>query len=407
MTAFFSNEYWLFITQVIGGVVFVIFFVQVLYLFFFSLSGLFYKEQVSTVTKQKNRFVIYIPAYKEDAVILDTASRALLLDYPKELFHIVVIADSLREDTLSALRKMPLQLVEVSFEKSTKAKALNKAIAQTSPAFDYAIVFDADNVAESDYLLRMNDAFNKGYQVVQGQRTAKNQNTPMALLDTMSEAINNHIFRKGHRVVGLSAAIIGSAMGLHFPLFREVMASLTAVGGFDKEMELYLLSRRIAIGYASRAIVYDEKVQRADVLEKQRKRWLSAQFVYLRKHLIKGIMALFMQGKLDYFNKVFQMALIPRVMLLAILPCMYLLSIVPGHAPAPFVWLIVWVMGYMAIIISIPRKRWNKKLFGAMLRLPAGIFAMFRALLGVKGANKSFIHTPHGQPDTNHVKDKL
>lgn len=406
MTLIFASDAWSLSTAVLGTIVMVAVLIQVAYLLFFAICGLLYREQAVRGSEKPNRFVIYIPAYREDAVILDTASRALTLDYPKHMFHVVVVADSLRDNTLEALRKLPLQLVEVAFEKSTKAKALNKAIAQTEEGFDVAIVFDADNVAAPDYLHRMNEAFNKGYRVVQGQRTAKNKNTPMALLDAVSEGINNHIFRKGHRVVGLSAAIIGSAMGMQFNLFKEVMASLTAVGGFDKEMELNLLSRRITVGYASKAIVYDEKVQQAEVLERQRKRWLSAQFVYLRKHLLRGIIALISKGKLDYFNKVFQMALIPRVILLAILPLFTILSWLPGQGPSAWHWLIVWIAGYLAIAISIPRALWNKKLLMAILKLPAGMLAMFRALIGMRGANKSFIHTPHGQHDTNQQKPK-
>ncbi len=407
MITFFHGDMWNHFTLIIGTVLLAVMFIQVIYLFFFACCGLLYHERATSVSDKLYRFVIYIPAYKEDAVILKTASKALTLQYPKGFYHVVVIADSLKAETLAALREMPIQVVEVVFEKSTKARALNKAIEQTAGDFDVAIVFDADNVAAPDYLQQMHEAFSRGYKVVQGQRTAKNQNTPMAVLDAASEGINNHIFRKGHRVAGLSAAIIGSAMGLHFPLFKEVMAGLTAVGGFDKEMELHLLYRRITIGYASRAIVYDEKVQKAEVLEKQRKRWLSAQFVYLRKHLAKGIASLLFQGKFDYFNKVFQMALIPRVILLAVLPGLYLLSLAPGQAPVPLLWLIIWIMGYLAIVISIPRKLWNKRLLRAILNLPSGILAMFRALMGVKGANRSFIHTPHGDSDTNHENDKL
>jgi hypothetical protein len=47
---------------------------------------------------------------------------------------------------------------------------------------------------------------------VQGHRTAKNTNNSWAILDAISEEINNNIFRKGHRVLGLSSAIIGSGM---------------------------------------------------------------------------------------------------------------------------------------------------------------------------------------------------
>jgi cellulose synthase/poly-beta-1,6-N-acetylglucosamine synthase-like glycosyltransferase len=242
----------------------------------------------------------------------------------------------------------------------------------------------------------MNNAFKRGCLVVQGQRTAKNQDTPMALLDAISEAINNHIFRKGHRVAGLSSAIIGSAMGLEFQLYKSVMAKITAIGGFDKEMELSLLKDRITIDYAETAIVYDEKVQKTEVFEKQRKRWLSAQLNYLRQHAFSGVVQLITKGNLDYFDKVFQMAVIPRVLLLALLPLSFLISLLPGHAFGPVYWLAIWIIGYFSIILAVPAHFFNKNLIAALAKLPAGIFSTFKILFKLKGANKTFIHTPHG-----------
>ncbi len=389
-------DIWFWITLVFGALSFLVLSSQTLYLLVFSVAGKLYDEKNKKSDNKLNRFAIYIPSYREDAVIISTASQAVALNYPPDLFHVIVIADSLKPETLSILKKMPLQVVEVAFEKSTKAKALNKAIRHTEDNFDFAIVFDADNVATPDYLYLMNAVFNQGFMVVQGQRTAKNQNTPMAILDAISEAINNHIFRKGHRVLGASAAIIGSGMGLEFRLFREVMEKITAVGGFDKEMELYLLRRRIKIAYAESAIVFDEKVQQTEVFEKQRKRWLAAQFNYLGLHAVSGFSELLLRGNLDYFDKVFQMALIPRVMLLAILPFAFLLSLLPGAALPPLYWLIVWIIGYLAIILAVPASFLNKRLVEALLQLPAGIFSFFKVLFRIKGANKSFIHTPHG-----------
>jgi len=390
------NETYSSLTLIFGGIIFIILLVQVAYLFIFSIAGRFYREKKRSEKEGLSSFVLYIPSYKEDAVILHTAEEALKLDYLAELYHVVIIADSLKPATIEKLKSMPLQVVEVKFEKSTKAKALNRAIEETSKNFDYAIVFDADNIGAPDYLRQMNLAFHRGYLVVQGQRTAKNQDTSMALLDAISEAINNHIFRKGHRVFGLSSAIIGSAMGLEFNLYKKVMAKITAIGGFDKEMEMYLLKEKITIDYDEKAIVYDEKVQKTEVFEKQRKRWLSAQLNYLRKNALSGVIQLITRGNVDYFDKVFQMAIIPRIMLLALLPVSCLISFFPGNAPSPWYWLGVWVIGYFSILLAVPASFFNQKLISALLKLPAGIFSTFKILFKLKGANKSFIHTPHG-----------
>jgi hypothetical protein len=71
------------------------------------------------------------------------------------------------------------------------------------------------------FLERIAQDFDKGYTVIQGHRVAKNTNTSVAVLDAISEEINNHIFRKGHCAAGVSSALIGSAMALEYTFLRK------------------------------------------------------------------------------------------------------------------------------------------------------------------------------------------
>jgi cellulose synthase/poly-beta-1,6-N-acetylglucosamine synthase-like glycosyltransferase len=116
------------------------------------------------------------------------------------------------------LRELPITTYEVTFETSTKAKALNYAMSQLTEQYDIALILDADNIMATDFITKLNATFDLGYQVVQGHRTAKNTNSPTAILDAISEEINNHILRKGHRALGLSSALIGSGwlLIMHF-----------------------------------------------------------------------------------------------------------------------------------------------------------------------------------------------
>ena len=376
-------------------IVFVILAIQSIYLFVFALAG-----RLATPTKYKacgriGSFVIYIPSYKEDAVIIDTAKAALAIRYPAGKKHVVVIADSLQPATIAALQQLPIQVVQVSFDKSTKAKALNVALQQTEDNFDYALVLDADNICTKGFLYRMNEVLQSGYQVVQGQRVAKNTNTTFALLDAISEGINNHIFRRGHRALGLSAAIIGSGMALSFSLFKNSMPQITAVGGFDKEMELHLLRKKIRFGYAPKAVVYDEKVTQQSTFENQRRRWLSAQFHYMRRYLIDGFVQL-CRGNADYFDKVMQTLLLPRILMLGITFLAAAVSLFNGPALSSVYWISLWMVTYTAVLISVPVKYVGNHFFKAVLALPSVFVTMAKLFFKLKGANTTFIHTPHG-----------
>jgi cellulose synthase/poly-beta-1,6-N-acetylglucosamine synthase-like glycosyltransferase len=384
------------IASIITSAIFAYLGVYSLYLFIFSVAGKLIRPKNVPVSDKLARFVIYICSYKEDAIILNSAANALLIDYPKDKYHICVIADSLKPETIAALKQMLIQVVEVVFESSTKSKALHKAIENTTENFDAAIVFDIDNIAAADYLYRINDYFQAGNKVIQGHRVALNTNTPIAILDAISEEVNNHIFRKSQRVFNLSAAIIGSGMALEYQLFKKVMLQIDAVGGFDKEMGLILTRNKIGVAYAETALIYDEKVSNPEVFKKQRKRWLSAQFNLLKTYGSSGFNELFLRGNFDYFNEIYHTAILPRVLMLGLMPLMLAVSIVtPGIGPGWQLWLTATICCYIGILIAIPAEFYNEKFFGAVIRVPMIFITMMLLLFKLKGANKKFIHTPH------------
>lgn len=376
--------------------------VFVLYLFVFAFAGLFYRRFLPTEVDKQHRIAILIPGYKEDAVIIETAKNALLQDYPRDALEVVIIADSFQPQTLEALCRLPITVIEVSFDISTKAKALNAAMANLSGIYDIAIVLDADNTMERSFCKKINASFSQGFMAIQGHRVAKNQNTPFAVLDAISEEINNFIFRQGHRALGLSSALIGSGMAFQYSYFKEAMSAAHAIGGFDKELELKLLKERKKIDYLPDALVYDEKVEKPEVFERQRRRWLSAQFVYFRKHLFSGLSHLLLKRNIDYFDKVFQMVQPPRVLLLGVVTIIFILELMfgaLGHGSKQFPeltnWFALWLLVFFTFLFSTPRKFYNFNTLKALFSLPKAFFIMFLSLFKLKGANRRFIHTAH------------
>jgi cellulose synthase/poly-beta-1,6-N-acetylglucosamine synthase-like glycosyltransferase len=96
----------------------------------------------------------------------------------------------------------------------------------------------------------------------------------------MSEEINNTIFRFRSCEIGMSAALIGSGMAFQYDLFRDTMANIKAVGGFDRETGIDLLYQGKHFHYLPETFVFDEKVQNTNDFSRQRRRWLSAQWQY-------------------------------------------------------------------------------------------------------------------------------
>jgi cellulose synthase/poly-beta-1,6-N-acetylglucosamine synthase-like glycosyltransferase len=397
-------EYIQFLTKLIELVLFVFLSIAVVYITFFGFAAYIPRKNKPLKDKLIRKFAVLIPGYKEDLVIIQVAADALKQDYPADKFEVIVIADSFKPETLAELRKLPIRVVEVVFEVSKKSKALNKCMEIIGDDYDIALVLDADNMMEPNVLNKLNDAFSRGFVAVQGHRMAKNTNTNFAILDAISEEINNHIFRKGHRAVGLSSALIGSGMAVDYGLYKKLMANIDSVGE-DKELEMKLLKGNFCIEYLEDAWVYDEKTQKPEVFVNQRRRWIAAQLSHFRDFFFDGLKQFVTNGNLDYFIKVIQMIQPPRILLIGFLFILAILSLLltllfPLAYMEFFVieyryWLVIFAIALITLIVSVPGKFYNSRTFIALLSLPKGFMMMMLSLMRIKGATKRFIHTTH------------
>lgn len=390
------------ILSVISWVLLAYFGFAAFYFFIFAIASHFYKERRSKSNDKKMSVLVLIPSYKEDSVILETSLAAYNHISTKAHIDIWVIADSLQQQTVERIKQAGVNVLEVSFSKSTKAKSINKALQTLSGSWSYIILLDADNVMADGFIDKLIDRLQAGFRIVQGHRTAKNSNTAFALLDGLSEEVNNSIFRKGHRVLGLSASLIGSGFACEYHLFRILMLQNEAVGGFDKKLELDLLKEKIRIGYAENAMVFDEKVQQGEAFVNQRRRWLSAQLVYFWRYAPSAAKQLFLYGNIDYVDKIYQFITPPRIITVGF---SFLLVVVNLTIMAfsgwtltalNLAWLTAFVLSVGAILLGIPAKLYTRGLWYAIITLPKVFLLMTLALVKLRGANKRFIHTQHG-----------
>ncbi len=369
-----------------------------LYSFLLSFAGLFFRTPNPPDSAIKRKIAVLIPSYKEDNVIVEVAEEALKQQYPSDRFDVVIIADSLQPATLEKLRQLPIKLVEVVFDKSTKVKSLNKAMEVIGDDYEFALILDADNVMEPQFLNKLNNMLGLGYRAIQGERTSKNQTTSMSVLDGFSERINNYIYRQGHAAVGLSAALIGSGMIFEYGLLKRLLGTLNSVGGFDRALEYLLVREGVRIYYGKGAIVYDEKVETTEVFEMQRTRWLSSQFVYLREYFWEGVAALF-KGRFGMFNSaILKNIQLPRLINLGLLFIFTVVSIIFREylTLSFYPWLVLFLLSVLSIALAIPLRFYNWQMVKSALLLPKVFIKMFNLLFKLKGANKTFIHTPHG-----------
>lgn len=130
--------------------------------------------------KQQHRYAILVAARNEEAVIGHLIDSIQKQDYPSDLVDIFVVADNCTDATASIVRRLDA----ICYERTdpnhrTKGFALQFLVEQIRrdygiDSYDGYFIFDADNLLKSDYISRMNDAFDSGEKIITSYRNTKN-----------------------------------------------------------------------------------------------------------------------------------------------------------------------------------------------------------------------------------------
>lgn len=172
---------------------------------------------------------------------------------------------------------------------------------------------------------------------------------------------------------------------------------MESIGGFDRELELSLLKRGEKVYYYKDAVVWDEKVSSMQVFQNQRKRWISSQYFYLKQYFWEGVVSLF-SGNITFFNSaILRNIQLPRLINLGLLIALtFVLFPIREELSFSYAWWPSLLLAVIAsILIAIPKEQYSLSTIKSALALPKIFLYMVLLLFKLKGANKTFIHTPH------------
>ena len=376
------NFWW--ILYIIDWLLFVPVALTTLYILFFSTASIFWKRDTPKNAKQSKRFIVLIPAYRSDRIIMDTVNSVLGQTYAQRNFDIVVVSDHESEMTNMKLAQMPITLLTPNFAQSSKVKSLQYGILNLPQfkIYDAVVILDAGNVVEPEFLEQVNDAYESaGTKAVQCHRLARNNDTPISRLDAIFEEINNSVFRRGHLAVGLSAALNSSGMIFDFTWFKQNIMKIRVTTGETKELESLLVREGIYIDYFDHIHVYDIKTSKVSAFNRQRGRWTYTQLHALLNNF-RYLPGAFFNSRYDQVDKIVQWLLIPRTILMGIIMVM---SIV-----LPFIYMTVvlkwWTVGALILLafsLATPdymvEKTWDKDFLHAPFVTIGGLLNIFRA----------------------------
>ena len=253
--------------------------ITLVYALYFSISGfvgIILKSKVKfKEAKKKNFFAIIIAARNEENVIGNLLKSLNNLAYPKDKYKVYVVPNNCTDNTKKVALKHGADVIDCNIKVSSKGDVLKYTFdkLKKEKTIDAYIVFDADNVVHKDFLTKMNNCLESGYNVAQGYRDAKN---PSDNWLSGSYAIfylfQNVFFNRARMSFKASSSINGTGF--------MIKKSLIDKNGFDTKSltedveftgQCALNNERIA--FVEDAITYDEYPVKFGASWKQRKRW--------------------------------------------------------------------------------------------------------------------------------------
>ena len=348
-------------------ILFILVSLTVLYLGIFALASMFSRHSEIPKARIQNRFIVLIPAYKNGPGALQSVRSVLSQVYPQRFFDVTVIADHVDEMNMFRLAQQPITLLTPNFKKSSRGKSLQLAI-NNLPQFkiyDIVVLLNPGCILEPEFLSQVNDAYEaSGTRAIQLHRVSQNHDTAPARLSAIFEEINNSIFRKGHIVLGLSAASAGSAMAFDFNWFKENIMN-TKSSWDDKELEIQLLRQHIYVDYFDQILAFEEKFRNAEDFNRQRRRWALSQVMNSIRN-IRFLPGAILTRHYDLIDKIFQWMLMPRMIMMMIIILMGVIT--------PFIyfslalkWWALFAIVLFIFALATPNylvdKHWNRTFF--------------------------------------------
>ena len=261
------------INKVLGTILSII----VIHKAFYFVIGMFFTRKFKPA-KNKHKYGICIAARNEEKVIGNLIDSINKQDYPKDLYTIFVVADNCTDNTAKIARsKGAICYERFDDEHRTKCFALQFLFKNIEKdykvdSFEGYFIFDADNLLKSNYISKMNDAFDEGCKIITSYRNTKNFDENWVSSTYALHWIRS--IRTNHRARSI-LRLATNIQGTGFLFSNEIVkngwkyTSLTE----DRALTADAVAQGYQITYQDEAEFYDEQPVSLKVALRQRLRW--------------------------------------------------------------------------------------------------------------------------------------
>lgn len=266
---------------------------------FVAFFGLMKKKEPHGPGEPKQRFAVVICARNEEKVLCHLLNSLRDQDYPKDKWHVYLLADHCTDRTAEVARRYPFVTVYERFDGPQSGKGavlawgIAKILREKGDTFDAFLVFDADNIAKSDFMSRINEHLNKGNDVVQGNRLA---GEPFRTFITQWYALYwplySFIYSYPREKLRLSCFLTGTGFAVKKSLL-EAHGWSTHTITEDVEYAFQQCLRGSRAAFCVDAVCYDEQPSSFMVMMRQLARWCTGSYQIFASYFGKWCKAFF------------------------------------------------------------------------------------------------------------------
>ncbi|MGC4093533.1 MAG: glycosyltransferase family 2 protein [Polyangiaceae bacterium] len=221
-------------------------------------------------------FSLVVPAHNEESGIARTVESLLGVDYPRDQFQVVVVADNCSDKTAERARAAGAQVLERrDLSRRGKGYALEYAFEKllADGRTHAVVVVDADTSVSSNLLRAMAARFEAGEQAVQAHYGVRNGDASWRTrLMVLAFAMFHGVRSNARERFGLSVGLRGNGMGFLAETLRKVPYCAYSLVE-DVEYGIALGMQGVRIAYVGDAEVLGDMVAEERDSRSQRRRW--------------------------------------------------------------------------------------------------------------------------------------
>jgi len=358
------------------------------YLALLSFLALNPKQRRNSGNSRLRRFAIVVPAHDEERTIDATLRSLLAIDYPRQMYDLVVIADNCDDGTAQVANRPGVQVLERNDPHLRgKGYALRwgfDALLSLS-RYDAVVVVDADSTASRNFLSVMNDYLETGAEAVQSSDLVRPlPGSWSSEIVRIGFLLYNYVRPLGRMALGCSAGLRGNGMCFAVDTLRRVPWVAFSVAE-DLEYGLELLLRGVGVVFAPEAVVIAAMPQHAANARSQRARWEMGRFPLVKKYAGRLLRTAAYARSYRCFDAFIDLVTPPLVNLLMAVSAMFMISVILlglGYwelGPVIWLWAGLMGLGMVHLLVGIQAARGSVEDLKVLLHLPR--YALWKLLL--------------------------